>query len=230
MLDAVDPGIKVQPVVIGPFVATYTPSTGLVTFPEASATYLINTGCLVVDNTNNKAYPIVQVNSTNSFTIAQNISPQPNFNNATIIPAQSLFRNHIGSCFYTETFSIGCYAIGEQTNLWRLQSLLMFIFLRYKNIFFENRGLRRATMTLGRFEQMQTEGMNGQIIFARYFNFRCFVKHYWPTVISPMLTGVAVYDLKVIGGGMTSPGYLKQAQQQGWEMEDDPNAPFFPGG
>lgn len=194
------------------------------TIPVAASTYTINTNCLILDNINNKAYPILRLESTDSFLIGSGISPAPNFETATIIPAQRLFIDDIGSCFYTETFSIGVYSIGEATNLWRLQSLLMFIFLRYKNIFFENRGLRRATMSLGRFEV--DKDFHGQILFARFFNFKCYVKHYWPTTISPPLTGVSIYDLRIITNELTPKALLNQAQNQGWVMKGDPINPF----
>lgn len=213
-IDAVTPGIAQQPIVAGPFPCGYDQMTGLVTLPPADATYQINTSCLIVDNINNKAYPILDVVSPDSFIIGLGINPLPNFNTATIIPAQMLFTDDIGSCQFTETFSIGVYALGEQTNLWRLQSLLMFIFLRYKNIYFENRGLRRATLSLGRFEVDQD--FNGQILFSRFFNFRCFVKSYWPTTISPPLTGFSVYPIKVLGMSKTPGAYLSQVQNQGW--------------
>jgi hypothetical protein len=223
-IDAVTPGIAQQPIVAGPFSCGYDQMTGLVTIPSADATYQINTGCLIVDNVNNKAYPILDVVTTTSFIIGLGINPPPNFNTATIVPASFLFTDDIGSCQFTDTFSIGVYALGEQTNLWRLQSLLMFIFLRYKNIYFENRGLRRATLSLGRFEV--NDDFNGQILFSRFFNFRCFVKSWWPTTISPPLTGVSVYPLTVISPTPTPPAYLQQVYQQGWGMVGDKFPPL----
>jgi hypothetical protein len=217
-IDAITPGIAQPITLFGPFSASYNPLTGTVTLPFATA--LIQAGqAAIVDTNSNIAYQIIKVVDAQNYDILPLINPLPNFNQATIVPASVLFTNNMGGVFMKETYSIGLHVAGEPTNLYRLQSLIIFILMRYKNIYFENRGLRRATVTMGRFEKDET--FEGQIVYSRYINFQCFTKYQWPIDIEPPLTAILPI-VQVINPLPTPPTYLQQVQLQGWQLLSDP--------
>lgn len=221
-IDAVTPGIAQPVILFGPFAAQYDALTGTVTLPFPTA-FIEEGQVAIVDNVNNVAYTIIKVIDSQNYSILPLINPLPNFSQATIVPASALFTDNMGGMFFSETYSIGMHVSGEPTNLYRLQSLILFVLMRYKNIYFENRGLRRTTISLGRFEH--DDNFEGQIIYSRWINFKCYVKHLWPISITPPLVAI-LPSIKVIEPLPTPPSYLQQAQLQGWTMLPDVSPQF----
>ncbi|MDE2425702.1 MAG: hypothetical protein KGO96_07330 [Elusimicrobia bacterium] len=209
---------QIQPI-LGPFTPAYAPSTGIVTIPSALSTLSIFPGQLLVDNVNNKAYTILTVTDQTHFTIGEEFNP--NLTNATIMPSNSLYITDIGSLFFKEVYSIGCHAVGEQGHLMYLHSLLMFILLRYKTYFIQNRGLIRTTLSSGEF--MTNQNVSGQVIYSRFLNITGYSRSYWPVQTSPQIQGILVFDLKIdTNNQFKTPGnLLLQQQLSGYIMDAD---------
>ena len=221
-IDAVTPGIAQPAYTFGPFTPSYNSLTGHVTLPANMATLLIFSGQILIDQTLQKGYVITEVLDQQHFNIIKGLV-NPNFNNTYIAsnPGQNTYIQTIESCFFKETWSIGVHCYEDPFFTYYLYSILMYIFLRYKQANFEARGFERTVISAGDYKP--DERFGGQTIFSRYITVSGAVKYYWPKYITQPIQGVLVYDLNInTNNQYSTPGsLLAQAKLQGWILDGD---------
>ena len=193
----------------------YNSINGTVTLPSNFNTNNIYIGMILVDTTTNTGYPVVDIIDEANFKIAVGITTV-NFNNAYIAPMSSFYVTTLESVAVRQNFSIKCFAEGDALYALYLEQLVTFILLRYKQILLEARGIDVSSLSSGplyKWSETNTEN-----IFGRDITLTGITRNYWPKVLSPQISGIAIQGVSIIGGAVTPPGLLQQQILTGWGM------------
>ena len=215
--------VTIDPIVVlGPFVPTsYDPATGIITLPQGFDTTFVVAGQFVVDTKSNVAYPIVDVLSDNTFSVAP--KTVANFDSAIIIPRFQTLGITRERAIFTESYNIGCHVSGDPAELLWLHSIVVFCLLRYKEAFLDVRGITRTTISST--DMLRRSEYEPQNIYSRYVSVQAVVEHNWISNVARKLEGVSVNKIKIMDGGVTPEGYFEeQVEDQSWEMDGDPDA------
>ena len=62
---------------------------------------------------------------------------------------------------------------------------------------------------------------NTENVFGRDITLTGITRNYWPKLISPQVSAIAIQGIQIIGGTATPNDMLAQAKAQGWWMEAD---------
>jgi hypothetical protein len=224
--DAVTPGAKQPNILAGPLTAAYNPDNGWLTIPATSATYFIFPGAVIIDQTLQVGYTIIDVIDQQTFVIVPALV-NANFTNTIIVPSigQNNYIQSIESVHMKDTFALGVHCYSDSFFCEYLYDILMMILYRYKQEFFEKRGFERTTVSAGDFRPWDTG--SGQVMFERYVNLVGVCVYSWVKHISAPITGVLVYDLKILAPTPTPAAYLPQVYRQSWTLSKDKPGPIL---
>jgi hypothetical protein len=135
-------------ILLGPVTPiSYNMYTGLITFDPSvslSKSNVFDTTCMIVDNINQKSYPIALVMSDNSLQIATGIQ-NINLTGMTITPVNQQLANTIRSLWMYENHTISMYA-SEATEVIYLFNIVFYILQRHKLHLLDRRNFAVSTM------------------------------------------------------------------------------------
>jgi hypothetical protein len=186
---------QVWPILAGPFTPiSYAASTGTFVVP-ASASMPIGPQIMVVDRVG-RTYPIVSIIDNFTFTIAPNSTGD--FSQVTIKGTKPSQVVQIESANFSETYTIGCHATGDDVNLIILHSIVTFCLLRYRQALLEARGFERSRISSG--DLIVHEGFEDgrEHIYSRYIQLSGFIKNTWPKMVLHKIQQTTL-DLDVVG-------------------------------
>jgi hypothetical protein len=177
-------------------VVSYKPSSGSVIINSLPDTVTLCPGMFLVDAAG-RGHEILTVTGDLSFTIP--VGVVANFNKAVLKPARPAFITAIESSSYRESYRVGVHVGAEPAMLTWLHSIVIFALHRYKEALLEARGFERSTTESTDFQrdgQFETEH-----VFSRYINLSGHVRHSWPKLVTPKISGVKA-RLQVSGDGI----------------------------
>ncbi len=204
-------------VIVGPFVAQYDATTGIVTLPNDTDTTIIFSNMVLVDSSTNTGYKISYVIDEHHFVIDTGLTAD--FSKAFISPIDNFYVTSLESVLFKQTFSIKCFAQSDALYTLYLEQIVLFILFRYKEQLLEARGLDNTTVSSGPLYKW-TES-NTELVFCRDISVQGFSRAYWPKAISPKIQGTAIQGVKIIGGGVTPPSILQEQLLTGWALDGD---------
>jgi hypothetical protein len=224
--------LQVNPtIILGPFNTqeyNYDSPSGVITLPPSFNTDSVYAGMILYDVINNNQFPILSVLGPNQFSIAINSSV-------------NLLGAYVGSAggqtvtvegmYMRDTYEIYLYVQDSPEELQYLSSLMMFIFLRYKQAFLEGRGFDRSVVSMGPIAIESRVGIQEKI-FYRIITLNGYSRTTWPKFIGPTLQGISstllisdsqgVSSAILMSGTQATPAaFQNQVSQQGWELESD---------
>ncbi len=213
--------VKQPQIILGPITPNYDKATGIVTLPANTNTLFIFENQVLVDSVNNVGYAISRILSNTTFEIEAD--KNPNFTNSYIAPIDDLLVVSLESVLSKDTYSIKCFA-NESRYLMYLTALIRFICYRYKQVFFEKRGLDRQVLSMqGPYNASAIKGPESQeLIFGQNIQLIGYVREYWPKMIDSKIQGMVFSGLKYIGGSVSPVSIYPELKNQGWWQQDDP--------
>lgn len=180
----------------GPNIQTFTPTsydpdTGIITH---TGTIKALVGQTLLDTHNNTGYEILEV-SSKSFKIEPNCIGV-DFRNAQIVPRFDTKHVHLESLMFRETYTMGVHASGHQRYALYLHSILVFIMLRWKEVYLERRGFERSTLASGPLSENENFAGGPEVVFSRTVQTTGYIRQYWPKLVTDRAesTEVTIYD------------------------------------
>jgi len=159
------------------FNALYDAATGLVT---PSIDTIVNTQMVFVDGAG-QSYPILRTDNLNDravFYIQTGLNT--NFSGCLLKWATHKLSVQLHSLNFRETYQIGSHVQGDGSYLFFLDSIVLYILLRYKETLLEGRGFERTTINRTK-PVRDILGMptGTQSTWSRFINLTGYVKNYW---------------------------------------------------
>jgi len=193
---------------------SYDASTGLLVIPTAIAdSLLIFPGQVIVDSVGNQV-PIEEVLSRTQVKVP--VGTIADFGMCVIKSAKPPQTMEIESTRTSDNYQIGCHVANDQLEAIYLHSIVMFILLRYREAYFEDRGLQVTSISSSQFAPEQD--ISPQQAYSRYITLKGVSEHTWPKHISDKLQG-AETQIKMIGGDHLPAGH--EASNSIWVGEKD---------
>lgn len=192
------------PILSGPMrPVSYAAASGLMVLPDDGLDGLrLCAGMSLLDSDGN-IHPIIEVLDDDTIAIAP--GTLANFDNVLIKGAKPLLITQLESLSFKESYAIACHVQGEQIHLIYLHSILVFLLLRYKQLYFEARGFERSTISSKDFSKNDLfEDAN---VWTRSIILSGYVRHYWPKAVNTRIYDV-VESFQVGEQGTSGPGVL----------------------
>lgn len=176
------------PILAGPFnPITYSAATGIMQVPDSIGNGIIIAPGMVLVDKIGKSYPILEVFSRSSFTIASGTIAD--FGSALLKGAKPAFIAQLESLSMKETYVLGCHVQGEPVFLTYLHSILVFILLRYKQALLEARGFERSVINST--DLRKNSSFDPEVVFSRFISITGYVRQYWPKTIDQRITSTS---------------------------------------
>lgn len=168
------------PALYGPFEPVhYNPATGYLTLPDdVSDTLYLSYGQLIIDR-EGIIHPIEEVVDDQTVKIETGL--RADFSGAVVKAQPPAFVAEVESLAFNEVYHVGCHVGGEQEQLTWLHSIVVFIFLAYKETLLEGRNFERTTIQSSDF--MQNPAFDEEVVYSRYITISGSVRHVWPKSI-----------------------------------------------
>jgi hypothetical protein len=168
------------------FNALYDPATGRVT-PNIDT--IVNTKMVFVDGVG-KVHPIVRTDETNDkavFYIETGLNTS--FSDCLLKWAASKLRVQLHSLNFKETYQIGSHVQGDGSYLFFLDSIVLYVLLRYKEELLEGRGFERTVISRTKpLRDILALPTGTQSTWSRFINLTGYVKNYWAARPSEKVT------------------------------------------
>ncbi len=208
------------PTYAGPFTPLgYNPATGIITAPPGVVNpFALTTNMFIVDRFG-KAFPITTVNDDGTFGVAP--GTETDFTGAIIKTERPGFITSLESSSFRETYRIGVHTGSEPVYLFWLHSVLVFILLRYKQVFLEARGFERTTISSSDFARDPNfEIYEG--VYSRYVTVTGYCRNFWPK-FTDLRISTTVPEI-MTDGGSKSPSNVNPNTEL-WFMDQDALTP-----
>jgi len=198
-------GNTVDPYLLGPITTSaYNVDTGEITLP-ASAGSIYSTERMAVIGTDGKEIPIVKSWYGSSIFIPPNTNPSL-VNIISVGTASPNARTRLESARFLEKFTIGCFAQGEPSYTIYLNSIIMFVLLRYRENLLEARGYERTTVSNGALTSFSQFIEGKENVFGRNINISGYTNVVWPKYTSIVLNSVVTQVVaQVVGETPSNP-------------------------
>lgn len=192
--------------------------TGTVTFPDNLTTQFVVPGQFLVSSRTGKAYQIYEVAADDKFKIKEGV--REDFTDAYIVPPTTLWNSKKERTKIGETIVVGVHAQSDPVQCIWMRMLIAYILLRYKEAYFESRGLDLTTFTISEID-LNPNFQASDKVYSCFVTLNGEIETRWIKYVAPKLQSTQV-SIRIADGPKTPEGYLKQVQRQGWQMAQDP--------
>lgn len=202
---------------------SYDRDTGIVTFPDNLKADYVVPGQYLTSKAG-KAYQILRKVSDSQFSVKA--GTREDFTDATIRPPTVLWNSKMERTRIAESIVLGLHAQSEPSQAEWMKLLVGYVLLRYKEAYFEGRGLELTTFSMSEID-LNPNFQNSDRVYSSFVTMSGEVETRFIKFVAPKLQSVKA-SIRIIDGPATPDAYLEQVQKQGWQMEADP--PPIPGG
>ena len=188
----------------------------IITMPTGTSTYQVAPGQFYVSAISGKAYQILQVLTSSTFTIKSGIVDD--FKDSYIVPPTALWNLNRELTFLDESYAIGIHTASYPVDCLWLRQVIMYAFFRYKEAYLEGRGYELSTIQASPVDR--NPHFEKDVVYSAVISLTGQVEASWIKYIAPKLQKVTG-KISIIDGPKTPPGYQSEVAGQSWQMQGD---------
>jgi hypothetical protein len=209
-------GKPIQYIVKPTEIISYEKSSGTLIFPESYNLKFVSKGMVVVDPQTGNGYIVNDTLTGNRVIITQDT--EITANKLGIIPQYQVYRARRERIISQETYSIGCHAHGDPSDLIFLFSVVKYILLRYREGLLEHENFQLSNISCSDLVKNDAFESIGEHVYSRFITLSGQCEESW--VKTPMRFIEAIDTAKKEGDAIES-GIKILSNKDGEEENND---------